>query len=116
MIETPRGLSNLEAICAVPGLDGVFVGPSDLSLALGVAPVPDWKAQPLAGALARIVEAAHAAGRLAGIFCISTAFAADMKRMGFDFVVHSNDAAILREAAQRAVAGLKSAPGRDATG
>lgn len=107
MIETPQGLANLDEICAVEGLDGVFVGPSDLSLALGVSPLPNWNAPPLSDALARILSAAHRAGRKAGIFCISTAFGADMKKAGFDFVVHSNDAGILREAAQRAVAELK---------
>lgn len=37
MIETPDGLENVEAICAVPGLDGVYVGPSDLRIAVGGA-------------------------------------------------------------------------------
>ena len=37
MIETPLGLENVEAICAVSGLDGVYVGPSDLRLAVGGA-------------------------------------------------------------------------------
>ena len=35
MIETKEGLANLEAICATPGLDAVYIGPSDLSYALG---------------------------------------------------------------------------------
>ena len=39
MIETPLGLKNVAEICATPGLDGVYVGPSDLSLALGARSV-----------------------------------------------------------------------------
>ncbi|MGV0152527.1 HpcH/HpaI aldolase family protein [Rhodococcus sp. GB-02] len=35
MIETPQGLENVEEVCAVPGLDGVYVGPSDLRIAVG---------------------------------------------------------------------------------
>ena len=35
MIETKEGLANLDAICATPGLDAVYIGPSDLSFALG---------------------------------------------------------------------------------
>ncbi|MEN9316507.1 MAG: hypothetical protein RIS35_2900, partial [Pseudomonadota bacterium] len=71
MIETPDGLKNLDEICAVPGLDGIFVGPSDLSLALGVPPAPKWRQPPLSDALARILEATRAAGKMAGIFCVS---------------------------------------------
>lgn len=37
MIETPRGLANVERICATPGLDAVYIGPSDLRLAVGGA-------------------------------------------------------------------------------
>lgn len=107
MIETPKGLANLEEICAVPGLDGIFVGPSDLSLALGVCPSPKWRQPPLSDALARVLAAAHRAGRLAGIFCVSVEFAIEMRQMGFDFVVHANDASILREAAQAGVAAIR---------
>src|SRR6266851_3964606 len=41
MIETKEGLANLDAICATPGLDAVYIGPSDLSFALGMAPRGD---------------------------------------------------------------------------
>src|SRR5919112_877652 len=37
MIETPEGLANVKEICATPGLDGIYVGPSDLSIAVGGA-------------------------------------------------------------------------------
>src|SRR5437763_949316 len=38
MVETKEGLANLDGICATPGLDAVYIGPSDLSFALGLAP------------------------------------------------------------------------------
>src|SRR5260370_8368902 len=38
MIETKQGLANLDAICATPGLAAVYIGPADLSFALGMAP------------------------------------------------------------------------------
>ena len=38
MIETREGLDNLDEIAATPGLDGLYIGPSDLSLALGLPP------------------------------------------------------------------------------
>ena len=107
MIETPDGMKNLEAICAVPGLDGIFVGPSDLSLALGAPPAPKWKQAPLSDALARILAVTRAAGKMAGIFCSSNEFAVDAKQLGFDFIVQANDAVLLKAAAERAVAALR---------
>src|SRR3989338_7005714 len=41
MVETKEGLANPDAICATPGLDGVYLGPSGLSFALGLPPGPD---------------------------------------------------------------------------
>jgi 4-hydroxy-2-oxoheptanedioate aldolase len=41
MIETKEGLENLDAICATPGLDAVYIGPSDLAYALGQRPGPE---------------------------------------------------------------------------
>lgn len=100
MVETGRGIENLDAICATPGLDGVFVGPADLSLALGVGPVVRWKDDPLAGALKRIVAAARAAGKMAACFCVSEQMAIDAKHLGYDFVIAGQDAALVRAAGQ----------------
>ena len=41
MIETAQGLASVEAIAATPGLDGLYIGPSDLSVALGGARAGD---------------------------------------------------------------------------
>lgn len=99
MIETPGGLQALDDILAVDGLDGVFVGPSDLTLALGARLPFDHRAEPLAGVLRVIVERAHRAGRMAGIFCGDPAFGADMVAAGFDLVVPGADVGMLRAAA-----------------
>lgn len=96
MIETPQGMANLDAIAAVPGLDGLFVGPSDLSLALGLPPAPNWSSGPLATAIDQILAAARKHGKMAGIFCGSIEFAAAMKDKGFDLINISNDAMMLR--------------------
>jgi 4-hydroxy-2-oxoheptanedioate aldolase len=100
MIETPQGLANLDAIAAVPGIDGLFIGPADLSIALGVAPTPKWRDDPLRGAIARILASARAHGKFAGIFCSGVEMGIDMRAMGFDMVVPANDATLLRGAAQ----------------
>jgi 4-hydroxy-2-oxoheptanedioate aldolase len=107
MIETPQGLHNVDAIAAVEGLDGLFVGPADLSLALGVSPVPDWRSGPLAGAIDTILASARRHGKLAGIYCTSLAFATDMKQKGFDYINLSNDAAYIRTASQEWVTSMR---------
>ena len=96
MIETPQAMQNLDAICAVEGLDGVLVGPSDLSLALGAPPLPNHTVEPLKGAIQRIYDAARKAGKYTAIFCVQPEFAVDMKKMGFDLVAPGNDAGQLR--------------------
>jgi 4-hydroxy-2-oxoheptanedioate aldolase len=44
MVETRDGVENLDAICAVAGVDGVYVGPRDLGLSYGLAPSPELEA------------------------------------------------------------------------
>ena len=63
MVETAGGLAEVDAIAATPGLDGLFVGPNDLRLALG-APTPDDPAfdEQLEAALVAVREACAAAG------------------------------------------------------
>ena len=107
MIETPLGLANVDEIAATDGLDGLFIGPADLSLALGVSPVPDWRAGPLAKAIDDILASARRHGKLAGIFCTSVPFAQDMKKKGFDYINLSNEAAFIRAASQEWVSALK---------
>ncbi len=107
MIETPESLRALDEICAVKGLDGIFVGPSDLSISLGTKPPPRWRDAPLAGALERCLSAARAAGKMAGIFCNTPEMAADMRRMGYHMIVLANDATMLRGAAQQWLQGAR---------
>lgn len=107
MIETAEGMRNLEAICAVDGLAGVFVGPGDLSLALGLPPTPRWRDGPLADALERILQAAKAAGKRAGIFCTTKEMAGDMRRAGYDLIVPGYDSLYLSNAARDWVAAAR---------
>lgn len=109
MVETPQGMANLDAICAVDGLTGIFVGPADLSLALGAPPAPKWTADPLRGALERIRDAAHARGKLVGCFCSSEQMSIDLKRMGYDFLTIGADAVLLRTAAAQRVKAVRQA-------
>jgi 4-hydroxy-2-oxoheptanedioate aldolase len=99
MIETAEGLAAVEAICAVEGLDGLFVGPNDLGLALGRGTSGDPTDPKVVAAIARCRDAAARAGKHAGIFCPSGVVAARRASEGFDFVVPGSDANILKSAA-----------------
>ena len=67
MIETAQALDNLDAILSVEGLDAIYIGPSDLSLALGCRPVFDDPDPKAVQAIDHILERAKAHGVVAGI-------------------------------------------------
>lgn len=96
MIETLEGLDNLEAILAVPGLDGIYVGPNDLGLAMGAEPANEPALGPVAAAIEKVRERTRAKGKIAGIFCSDGEAAARRVAEGFDLVTPGNDAALLR--------------------
>ena len=98
MVETALGLDNVEAICAVDGIDGIFVGPNDLGLALGKGVSGDPTDPELRAAIARCVAAAKTAGKHVGIFCPSGAVAARCIAEGFDFVVPNSEVNLMKTA------------------
>lgn len=101
MIETPTALSEVDAICATPGLDGVYVGPSDLSLAVGGAfPLDPAVTEEFEHAVTTVREAARAAGIAAGIHTPSGEVAARRLAEGFTFVSIASDLAHLEQAAR----------------
>ena len=85
MIETREALGNLDDILAVPGIDGVYVGPSDLGLSLGHEPTLEPTAPEVLEAISHIVLRARAAGRVAGIHTGSSAMVRAMLAKGFHF-------------------------------
>ena len=109
MIETKEGLDNLDAICATPGLDAVYIGPSDLSFALGLAPRGDNPDPVHVATCDRIREAAHKLGIKACMHCASAAFAAGAVKRGFDLVMLTSDLASMVAGARRQLDDLKAA-------
>ena len=98
-IETKRGLENVEAIARVPGLDMLFVGPSDLGLSLGRDAKADQTDPVVVAAIDRIRTTAHAAGIRAGIWCASADYGLAMMKSGFDLVTVLTDTVWLAQAA-----------------
>jgi 4-hydroxy-2-oxoheptanedioate aldolase len=108
MIETKQALDNLDAICAVDGIDAVYIGPSDLSLSMGCKPVFDDVDPPVAQAIDHILARAHAHGRKAGVHNGRTDVARARIAKGFDFVTVSSDARILIAGSQQIVKEMKA--------
>jgi 4-hydroxy-2-oxoheptanedioate aldolase len=103
MIETREALERVEEIASTPGLDGVYIGPSDLALSLGLPPGLEIKEGEHAAAVERIKEACHRNNIAAGIHAPSGEWARKHVETGFDIVTVATDAALLRAAALREV-------------
>ena len=109
MIETKEGLANLDAICATPGLDAVYIGPADLSYALGMPPRGDNPDPKHLETCDRIRDVAHKHGIKACMHCASAAFAAGAIKRRFDLIMLTSDIACLMAGAQRQLDDLKAA-------
>jgi 4-hydroxy-2-oxoheptanedioate aldolase len=116
MIETADGFASLEEIAATPGLDGLHVGPADLSLALGLPTFADLTDAQLLRALDEVVVAAARHGIVAGVHAPSPERAVEMAARGFTFVTAAADTDLLGRAAAdaltrtRAGLGVSSSP------
>lgn len=86
MVEAAEALENVEAIAATPGLDGLFVGPSDLSIALSKGERVDKTGAETLAAMRKVVEAARKNGLVAGAFGGSAEVSSTYLGLGFRFV------------------------------
>lgn len=93
--ETIGALEHIEEIAETEGVDGIFVGPFDLSIAMGIPgrfDTPDFQA-----ALARILRACHAAGKFCLLFAMSTDKVREGFGQGFDSMTYNLDAGLMIE-------------------
>jgi len=108
MIETRTALANLDAIVDTPGIDGLFLGPSDLSIALSDGKSLDPLSKEVERELDRIVAAAQKAGKIPGAFCHTAERAAALDKRGVRFLAVMSDLAMLRAGAATALKALKA--------
>lgn len=111
MIETQEGLANLDAICATPGLDAVYIGPADLSYALGLPPRPDNPDKNHMATCDKIRDAAHKHGIKAVMHCAGADFAAGAVERGFDMVMLTSDLNCMIAGAKQQLDALKAKTG-----
>jgi 4-hydroxy-2-oxoheptanedioate aldolase len=91
MIETLTALENLDGILALPGIDGVFVGPADLTIALSNGASGDLDSARSVEAFTEIARRANAVGKPAGIYAMSGAHAKRYLGLGFRYVTVLSD-------------------------
>jgi 4-hydroxy-2-oxoheptanedioate aldolase len=99
MIETREAVKNL----STPGLDGVYVGPSDLSISFGMGPGMDHTDEKRWGLIMKILKACRKHGIHAGIHTGSTAYAKRVREEGYQLVTLLNDSRIMAAAAKAMV-------------
>lgn len=109
MIETADALKNLDEILSVPGVDAIYVGPSDLSLALGYKPRLDQTDAGVVEAQKKIVAACKKHGVVAGIHNNTAAYALQMIEQGYQFVTIASDSRLLAVRAAEEVAVVRNA-------
>jgi 4-hydroxy-2-oxoheptanedioate aldolase len=107
MIETRTAIANLDAILGTPGIDGVFVGPSDLSIALSNGASLDPNGKAVDETSETIVAAAKKAGKIAGAYTGSAQRANEQAARGFRFLAVGSDGAFLQSGAEAAFKALK---------
>ena len=107
MIETAEALKNLDAILSVPGVGAIYVGPADLSLALGCKPRLDQTDPPVVEAQQMIAEACKRHGVVAGIHNATAAYALRMIAAGYQFVTLASDNRLLAAKAAEEVAAVR---------
>ncbi|MEZ5907717.1 MAG: aldolase/citrate lyase family protein [Hyphomicrobiaceae bacterium] len=103
MVETRKGLDNLEAILSVEGIDGIYVGPSDLSLSFGAPPTLDPSDADVLKAMQRICDVTRAKGRIAGVHTDGPKTALRRYKEGYQLCTIMNDVRLMANAATAAV-------------
>ena len=106
MIETRDGIDNLDEIAATPGIDGLYIGPSDLSIALGLPPrvvAVDLgeDRRSLADAIDRVREACDANGLIAGMHCGGGEAAGTYAKAGFKLLTVAVDTNLYKATIRR---------------
>jgi 4-hydroxy-2-oxoheptanedioate aldolase len=98
MIETAEAMQNLDEIAATPGVDGLFVGPMDLAISLGLGPAMPMTAEVLAAA-GDVIAVCRKHGKISGSATLGADNARQLVEMGLTFVPLGNDTGFIRRGA-----------------
>lgn len=91
MIETPQAVENLEEILAVPGIDGIFVGPSDLSLTMSNGDFVDGRSLLIVDTVAQVLSTTLKHGKIPTMYGVGPAHAKAVMVAGYQLVAIGGD-------------------------
>jgi 4-hydroxy-2-oxoheptanedioate aldolase len=111
MIETQEAVDNLEAILDVPGINAVYIGPSDLGFSMGLPPILDREEPKIMAIYDKVLAETKKRGIIAGLHNGSPGYAAKMIGRGFRLVTISNDSGLMLNAARSAVQTVRKESG-----
>jgi 4-hydroxy-2-oxoheptanedioate aldolase len=120
MIETRSGLDHIDEILSVPGVDGAYIGPNDLSVSHGGPPLPTSKNSLLCELAEQVLKACQRSGRAAGFHTDGPDEALYWSERGFQVVNVSSDAGLIAAGSEANLAKVAAAlrqgasPARDA--
>jgi 4-hydroxy-2-oxoheptanedioate aldolase len=115
MIETKESLDNLDEIMQTPGLDGIYIGPADLSLAIGEKPSFDKpEGDPVYEVIMKILEHAKKNKVIAGIQNAQPEYAQKMIKKGFQLVTIGTDQRLMTAAAKASLSIIRKDQKKDA--
>src|SRR3984885_15264004 len=111
MIETQEAIDNIDAILDVPGVSGIYVGPSDLGLSLGLKPMLDREEPQVLKIYEKLTTACKKRKLFAAIHNGTASYAARAVGMGFQFNTIANDSGLMAMAAKAAVTNFRKEAG-----
>lgn len=111
MIETRSAYGLVDEILDVPGIDGVFVGPSDFSIAWTGGAAMNPNLEDMMGAVAEIGGKARKAGKFAAIFAVDPKISGRYASMGYQLIALGNEQAYMRLGAENMIAAARAAIG-----
>ena len=94
-IETKTAVENAEAILSTPGVDGCWIGPSDLALSYGIHPRDRFASDVHAEAVEKILQACKNTGKFAGYSTTGPDEALALAARGFQFLTVGSDAGFI---------------------
>jgi 4-hydroxy-2-oxoheptanedioate aldolase len=108
MIETRQALESLDAILDLDGIDGVFIGPADLSIALNKGTAVDPLGSIVSAAAYDVAKRTRAKGKVAAIFCVNDNRAKTYNDQGFQLIALQTDSDMIARGAAASLAIAKS--------
>jgi 4-hydroxy-2-oxoheptanedioate aldolase len=104
MVETRESIEKIEEIASTPGLDGIYIGPADLALGLGLPPNLDKEEPEHVAAVDKVLKACQKHGVIPGIQCGSGKSARKFAERGFRFITFTKDSSLLPAAVEKEIA------------